>query len=199
MAMVIGLTGQIGSGKSTAADTLAGLGATVIDADRIGREVVDNSPRLLRQLVTAFGAEILNRRGQLRRRKLAEFAFVDAESRDRLNHLVHPHLLKELRRQVKTAAKNKRVVVIDAALLLYWGMDKEVDLVLVIHAGRDIRLARLRARGISPEDAQAREKAQLPYSEFRSRADRLILNNGSPKDLKRKVTVFFRSLVLNAL
>ena len=197
--MVIGLTGQIGSGKSTAAKMLAGMGAAVIDADQIGRDVVENSPGLLRQLVAAFGTEILDRRGKLKRRKLAALAFVDAESRDRLNRLVHPHLLRELRRQVKAAARKNRVVVIDAALLLYWGMDKEVDLVLVVHAGRDIRLERLRARGISPEDARAREKAQLPYSEFRTRADRLILNNGSPDDLKRKVTVFFDRLARTPL
>lgn len=192
--MVIGLTGQIGAGKSTATEELARLGVVVVDADRIGRDVVEESPALLTQLARAFGPEILDRQGRLRRARLAALAFRDTESRDRLNRLVHPHLLRELRRQVKAAIKQGRDVAIDAALLLHWDLDDEVDAVLVIHAGRTLRLRRLEARGITPGDARARERAQLPYAEFRRRADRVILNNGTPENLKRKVAAFYRRL-----
>ena len=185
--MLIGLTGQIGAGKTSAAKILAELGATVVDADLIGREVVEQSSALRKRLVKAFGPKISDARGHIRRQQLASVAFRDRASRDKLNRLVHPYLLKDLRRQVGAAGRN-RLVVIDAALLLYWAMDREVDFVLVIHAGLEIRLKRLRARGISREDALARQRAQLSFREFQNRADRVILNNQTPTALRRKVT-----------
>ncbi|MDH4156948.1 MAG: dephospho-CoA kinase [candidate division Zixibacteria bacterium] len=99
--MLIGVTGQIGAGKSTAAAILKSFGAAVVDADKIGRQVVDDNPPLLRWLVRAFGDRILNRRGNLDRRRLAALAFENDASGQRLNQLVHPYLLKELHRQVK--------------------------------------------------------------------------------------------------
>ena len=189
--MLIGLTGQIGAGKTSAASVLARLGAAVVDADRIGHQVVDQSIQLRKKLVNTFGAEIVNAGGNIIRKKLAKLAFENQESKDKLNSLVHPYLLKELRSQVLDASRTHSVVVLDAALLLYWGMDKEVDFVLVIHAGRESRLGRLAARGISKDDALARQKSQLPYREFRKRADRVMLNNGSPEDLARKVKQLF--------
>ncbi len=185
--MIIGLTGQIGAGKTSAAQILAELGATVVDADLIGREVVEQSSVLRKKLVKAFGREIVDAKGNIRRKRLASAAFRDRASRDKLNWLVHPYLLKELRRQVRAAGRNK-LVVVDAALLLLWRMDSDVDFVLVIHAGLEIRLKRLQARSISREDALARQRAQLSFREFQKRADRVILNNQTPAALRRKVT-----------
>jgi len=193
--MIIGLTGQIGAGKTAAAKILARFGAYIIDADKIGHQVVAQSATLRRQLVRAFGKEILDKRGEVRRKKLASLAFANENSKQTLNRLVHPHLLRELRRQVKQALETHEVIVIDAALLLYWKMDREVDRVLVIHTSREQRLARMTTRGISRTDALARERAQLPYSEFRKRADILFLNNGSVDDLERKLRAFWRRTV----
>lgn len=192
--MVIGLTGQIGSGKSTAARILASFGARVIDADLIGREVVEQSAELRRRLARAFGKDIVDSRGRLNRKKLAVRAFATGASRDKLNKIVHPHLLRRLRSRIREEQKRGQVVI-DAALLLYWGMDREVDVTLVIHAGLETRLKRLQARGIQPGDAKARQRAQLPYAEFRDRADRVILNNGTPSDLKRKLRRFWQAYV----
>lgn len=194
--MIIGLTGQIGAGKSTAARTMARLGAAVIDADRIGHEVVERSTALRRKLVRAFGSEIIDARGQVRRKKLAVLAFADRKAKATLNALVHPYLLRELRRRVRGPLRANSVVVIDAALLLYWHMDREVDFVLVIHASRAERLMRLKSKGLSSEDALARERAQLPYRKFRKRADRVILNNGTPRDLERKISQWYRHLTV---
>jgi len=188
--MLIGLTGQIGSGKTTAAKIFKKLGAVVIDADLIGREVVDESSPLLKNLVKAFGSEILDKNGRLKRKKLASIAFATKENHIRLNELVHPYLLRELRLRTRKALKENELVVIDAALLLDWGLDKEMDRVLVIHTSLEKRLARLAARGISRADALARQKAQLPFREFQRRADRVILNNGTTQDLERKIRKF---------
>jgi len=185
--MLIGLTGQIGSGKTTTAGILAGLGAFVLDADEIGRQVVDESRQLRAKLTRRFGNEILDKNGRLKRKKLANLAFACEESRRSLNQLVHPFLLAELRRQIRVATKKYDLIVVDAALLLDWDMDREMDYVLVVHASQQVRLQRLAKRGISKDDALARQRAQLPYHEFRRRADRIILNNGSKDSLRKKL------------
>ncbi len=173
---------------------LAEFGAHVVDADLIGKRVVDQSPALRKRLAKAFGADILKPDGTLNRKKLAARAFVDEQTKRTLNDLVHPHLLKELRGQVKQATKTYAVVVIDAALLLYWGLEKEVDSVLVIHTSRERRYARMAERGISRTDAAAREKAQLPFAEFRSKADFLLLNNQNIERLLTKLARVWRRL-----
>ena len=192
--MLIGLTGQIGAGKSTAAGILAGTGAHIVDADLIGKEVVDRSPQLRAKLGRRFGLEIFDKRGHLKRRRLAQLAFASEETKRALNGLVHPYLLKELRKQARVAVKKHDLVVIDAALLLYWQMDREVDFVLVIHASRRTRFARMAKRGISEADALARQKAQLPYREFQKRADRMILNNGTREQLRTKLIRLLSSI-----
>jgi len=192
--MLIGLTGQIGAGKSTAAGILAGMGAHIVDADLIGKEVVDRSPQLRAKLGRRFGLEIFDKRGHLKRRRLAQLAFASEETKRALNDLVHPYLLKELRKQARVAVKKHDLVVIDAALLLYWQMDREVDFVLVIHASIQTRFARMAKRGITEADALARQQAQLPYSEFQKRANRMILNNGTREQLKIRLVRLLSSI-----
>ncbi len=177
--MLIGVTGQIGSGKTTAAKILASFGAVVIDADEIGHQVVDESAQLRRKLAKQFGQDILTASGKLSRKKLADLAFADEVAKGRLNRIVHPALLRKLRRQMKELTKRHAVVVVDAALLLDWNLDREMDLVLVIHASKEMRLKRSVKRGFSREDVLARQKAQVSFSEYRRRADRVILNNGT--------------------
>jgi dephospho-CoA kinase len=185
--MFIGITGQIGSGKTTAAKILASFGAVVIDADQIGRRVVDRSAPLRKRLASLFGGEILTPSGKLSRKKLARLAFADKAAKQRLDRLVHPFLFKEMRRQMRELSKRHDVVVIDAALLLDWELDRRMDVVLVIHASEETRLKRLSARGISKEDALARQKAQMPFSEYRNRGDRIILNNGTIEQLRSRL------------
>jgi len=199
MAFLLGITGQIGSGKSTAARILKSYGGIVVDADVIGRQVVDGSPQLLAMLAKQFGSDILSRSGKLDRRKVAARAFVDDKSRNALNRIVHPYLLKELCRQVEEARQSNAFVIVDAALLFDWDFDCKLDLSLVIHTSYETRLARMEAKGFDPADVQARMKMQLPFAVFRSRADHLILNNGSLRDLERKLSKFFKKFIQNRL
>ncbi len=185
--MLIGLTGQIGAGKSTAAEIYKELSAAVVDADSIGRQVVDESPALLKKLVKRFGREILTRAGKLDRKALARKAFATPENKRALDGLVHPYLLKELHRQVKIAGKKHEVVVIDAALLLNWGLDSQVDATVAVIASQKVRVLRMAARGFSRDEILARQKAQYPLSEYRRRATHVIANNGSREELRRKV------------
>lgn len=189
--MLIGITGQIGAGKSTAAKILKNMGMAVVDADKIGKQVVDKNPALLKKLVKEFGSEILTKSGKLNRKKLAELAFENEKSKKRLNAIVHPYLLKKLTSQIKQKSKKSEYVVIDAALLLDWRLDKKMDITIVIHASLKDRLKRLNDRGISQKDALSRQKAQLPFSEYQKRADIFILNNQTECELKNKLKNIF--------
>lgn len=191
--MLIGLTGQIGAGKTEVAKILQQLRAIIIDADQIGRDVVEKNPTVVKQLVKRFGTSILTSSKRLDRKRLAELAFKDETNRKALDRIVHPHLLNELRKQVKTLSRKHRVIVIDAALLLEWEMGKEVDVVLVVTAPQAVRLNRLMKRGISKADALARQHQQATYTEFRRKADILIPNSGSLGDLRKRVKQIWRN------
>lgn len=191
--MIIGLTGQIGSGKSTAALILKSLGAIIIDADKIGHQVVEQSKRLQKKLQKEFGKDIINISGQVNRKILAERAFASNSAKKKLNALIHPYLLKELQNQINKKHKKSKIVVIDAALLLDWNYDKKVDFVMVIHTSLEKRIKRLEKRGISRSDAIARQRAQLPFSEYQKRADRIILNSSTPGTLKQKLIKLWQS------
>ncbi|MEE8404120.1 MAG: dephospho-CoA kinase [candidate division Zixibacteria bacterium] len=185
--MLIGITGQIGAGKTTAANILKAMGAVVIDADKIGRKVVETNPKLIRKLARVFGPQILTPSGNLRRTKTAEIAFSNEKNRKLLNSLVHPYLLRELKKQIKRNSGKKKVIVIDAALLLDWKLENIVDQTLVIGCSKEKRLTRLIKRGLSKTDALARMKSQLPFRDYQTRADRVILNSSTVAAFKRKV------------
>jgi dephospho-CoA kinase len=185
--MLIGITGQIGTGKTEVANLFKKYGAHVISADEIGKNVVEKNPAILKQLVSEFGPEILTDSGRLRRKKLGVIAFSSDKNKERLNRIVHPPLLKELHQRVKSAKKNYKCVVIDAALLIDWGWHRKVDLTILVHAGREIILNRLSRKGFSREEAKMRLKSQLKYSTLRKCTDIVIFNNKSIESLERKV------------
>jgi len=197
--MLIGLTGQIGSGKSTAAMILKSFGAIIINADKIGHQVVEQSKALQSKLQKEFGNDVISKTGKINRKKIAERAFASDAGKKRLNAIVHPYLLKELTYQINNYNKKDNIVVIDAALLLDWDFDKKVDYVLVIHTSKENRIRRLKERGISRKDTVARQKAQLPYREYQIRANRIILNNSTVNDLKRKLSALWQSFNLKSI
>jgi len=166
----------------------------VIDADLIGRQVVDQSPTLRKALAHAFGSDILTPSGKARRKLIAQRAFKDRSTRTKLNQLVHPFLLRGLRSQLKQARKRHDLITIDAALLLEWEIASELDFVLVIHASHRDRMNRMTARGIGRTDALARERTQMKYRDFSQRADRVMLNNGRIGDLRRKLMLLLKKL-----
>ena len=120
--MLIGLTGQIGAGKSSVANIFAELGAVVVDADQIGRRILNTNLSVRKQLVRAFGTGVVTVGGKVNRSVVARAAFTSESARLKLNTIVHPHLLKELHRQVRVHLKTGKSVVIDAALLLEWSL-----------------------------------------------------------------------------
>lgn len=192
--MLIGITGQTGSGKSEVARIFQKYGAMVISADAIGREVVEKNPAILSRLARAFGRQILTPSGKLRRRKLGEMAFSSLENKLKLNKIVHPALLKELKSRSLVAQKKYKIVVIDAALLIDWGWQKNIDITILVNAGNRIKIKRLMAKGLSKKEAGRRLKAQLSFSQLKRHSDLLIYNNKSLETLELKVRKIMKKI-----
>ena len=182
---VIGLTGNSGSGKSSAAAYLGQLGAHVIDVDRIAREQSDPGRPGWAAVKQAFGEGFFREDGSLDRHKLGEYVFSRPEELKRLNALLHPLVMEEVRERMAAAGGT---VVLDCALLIDTGLDSLADEVWVVAAGQDSKLGRIKARdGISHEHAQNRLASQLDEKELEKHADVVIENNGTLDELKKRV------------
>jgi dephospho-CoA kinase len=188
----VGLSGGIGSGKSTVARALARRGAIVIDADAIAREVVEPGQPGLAAVVERFGPEVLDAEGRLDRPKLAALVFDDAAARADLNAIVHPRVALETARRT-AAAPSDAIVVIDVPLLVE-AARAGYDVVVIVEAPEAVRLERLIARGMSPEDARRRMAAQASDADRRKVADVILDNGGSEDDLERQIDALWAQL-----
>nr|AGC72120.1 dephospho-CoA kinase [uncultured bacterium A1Q1_fos_160] len=183
----VGLTGGIGSGKSTVAQMFADLGASVVDADAIAREVVARGTEGLAELVEQFGAQILTDDGDLDRAALAAVVFSDPLARERLNAVTHPRIARRTAELI-AAIPQDAVLVHDVPLLVELGMQGAYDVVVVVDAPDDVRIRRLVQRGLDEDDARARIAAQASRDERLAVADVVIENAGDLDDLRRQVT-----------
>jgi dephospho-CoA kinase len=199
----VGLTGGIGSGKSTVARLLAGHGAAVVDADAIAREVVAPGTPGLVAVLAEFGPAVRAPDGSLDRPALARIVFADADADAdadggalrRLNAIVHP-LVAARRAELIGALPPDAVVVEDVPLLAENGLAGGYDLVVVVTAPADLRVERLRAdRGMSGAEARARMSAQATDAQRAEIADVLIANDGSPADLAARVDAVWRGRI----
>jgi dephospho-CoA kinase len=187
----VGLTGGIGSGKSTVSARLAELGAVVLDADKAARAVVEPGTPGLAAITEAFGAGVLAADGSLDRAKLAGIVFADEAALGRLNAITHPliHAWIAAAEEAAIRAGGDGVVLVhDVALLAEWGRAKEFDLVIVVDVPASTQLERLTGqRGMDPEQARARMAAQATREQRLAVADIVIDNSGSREDLVRRV------------
>ncbi|HEV8625468.1 MAG TPA: dephospho-CoA kinase [Acidimicrobiia bacterium] len=188
----VGLSGGIGSGKSTVARALARRGAIVIDADAIAREVVEPGEPGLAAVVDRFGPEVLDSEGRLDRPRLAALVFDDAGARADLNAIVHPRVAAETARRI-AAAPSDAVVVIDVPLLVE-AARSGYDAVVIVEAPEAVRLERLVGRGMAPDDARRRMSAQASDADRRKVADVILDNAGSEEDLERQIDALWAQL-----
>ena len=180
---MVGLTGGIGSGKSVVARRLAELGALVIDADALAREVVAPGTDGLAEVVAAFGPGVLAPDGTLDRSAVASLVFGDDEKRRRLEAIIHPRVRERSTRMIATAPPDA-VVVNDVPLLVESGMASHFDLVIVVLASEEVRRKRLvEHRGMTEEAVQARFAAQATDEQRRAVADVEIVNEGTLDEL----------------
>ena len=191
----IGLTGGIGSGKSTVAALLADHGARVVDADRIAREVVEPGTPGLAAVVAEFGDGVLAADGSLDRAALAGIVFADPAARARLDAVVHP-LVRARAAEAVAAAPPDAVVVQDVPLLVETGQAGSYDLVLVVETDPEVRVRRLVERGLSADDARARIASQATDEQRRAVADVVLRNDGDRAGLAAQVDRFWAERVV---
>ena len=193
--LVVGLCGAVGAGKSAVAHVLRELGATVIDADSIAHEVLDE-PETTQAVTRRWGRQVLDARGRIDRAKLGAEVFDTPEERKDLERLVHPRVRARMLKQIEEARKNQGtqsgivspcLIVIDAPLLLEAELETWCDHVVFVDAPREARLARLnRHHGWDEATVQKREAAQLAPEEKRRRSDYVIENFGALEELRGK-------------
>ncbi len=191
---VIGLTGNIGSGKSTVARHLEYLGAKVIDSDKVAREVVLPGSPALEDIVKSFSSDVLNPDGTLDRKKMGTIVFADPQARIRLNEITHPRIkeaiCKEIEKHKADTASHvgNRVLVIEAPLLIEVGLHHVVDEVWVVKINEDEQIERLAERdNLTPAEARLRFAAQLPQEEKLRYARRVVDNSGNLSETKKQV------------
>ena len=185
----VGLTGNIASGKSTVAHLLAARGATIIDADVLSRQAVEEGTPAYREIVERWGREVLGPDGHLDRGALRRLVFQDQGELEALNAIVHPEVAR-LREELIAEARERRdrVVVSDIPLLFENNMADQFDCIVLVDAPRPTRLDRLvRTRGLSETEAMDMIAAQMPADLKRARADYVIDNTGSLADLEARV------------
>ena len=179
---VVGLTGGIGSGKSTFAAAIAGLGVPVIDVDALARDCVRPGGPVLAAIVDRFGRDVLAPDGSLDRAALAALVFADADARADLEALTHPCVraaLGDALTRLRSRAEPPDLVVVDHPLLVETGASADVDVVVVVETALPLRLERLRhARGMTADEARARIAAQADDAARRAVADVIIDNDG---------------------
>jgi dephospho-CoA kinase len=179
--LVVGVTGGFGTGKTTVAGMFKSFGAAVIDADEIARLCLRPSKSTYAKVVRLFGNEIINEDASINRKRLAEMVFSHPRLRHKLNALVHPAIKKDIKAQVQGA--HGCVVVIDAPLLFETGIDKAADKVVVVTAGLEQQVRRLKKRaGLERNEVMQRIQSQMPLEKKARMADFIIDNSGSIRE-----------------
>ncbi|MGZ8571361.1 MAG: dephospho-CoA kinase [Actinomycetota bacterium] len=184
---LIGLTGGIGSGKSTVAGMLEAHGAVILDADAFARLAVQAGTEGFRRVVARFGRGVVAPDGELDRPKLAAIVFHDPEALGDLEAIVHPEVRRLMTDGIVENADSDRVVVLVNPLLIEMGTHRDCDLVVVISATPETQVARSVARGMDEGDARARLAAQMPLKERSRHADVLLDNEGTLDELRAQV------------
>ncbi|MCF8526004.1 MAG: dephospho-CoA kinase [Candidatus Nanopelagicales bacterium] len=191
----IGLTGGIGSGKSTVATMLAERGAVIIDADQISRDLVEPGGEALAALVTEFGPRILQENGSLSRGELAALAFSEPQATARLNAIMHPLIREESARRLREAPQAPAVVY-DMPLLVETGQQDLVDLVVVADVPEEVQLDRaVRLRGLDPVDVRRRMEVQASREVRLAAADVVIDNSGDLAQTQAQVSRLWDEIV----
>ena len=194
--ILIGLTGVPGTGKSLAAEYLEEMGALIISGDQTGKDIVEDIPEILPNIVSEFGNEILSPDGSLNRKSLGHIVFADNSKLEKLNSIIHPPLIELLMARIDEYRRLEitSIIVVDAALIFEWGIENWFDHILVVTADESIQLKRLMDSGLSKKDAENRIKSQISQNKKADKADFVIENNGSKAELRDKVAEFLTEI-----
>ena len=194
--VLIGLTGGPGVGKTEVAKIISKKNAVVISADKIGHKMLKDNERIKRRVMKLLGDHILDNRKNLDRKKIGGIVFADKEMMALYDAIIHPELLKRLKNEFDKSSKYSRklMVVVDAALIIEWGIVNWFDFVLVITAKRELRLNRIRQGGLSLNQARKRIASQFPQRLKVSLADYVIENNSNCSVLTKNIDKFIEAI-----
>ena len=194
----VGLTGGLGSGKSTASKFFKSLGAYILDADSTAKNLIDKSEDVKNEIIKEFGTDIMDANSNVDKTKLARVAFQDEEHQQRLNYVVHPHIHNAIDKcfnEIKDQ-NNYKLFIVDAALIYESGYDAHLDYVIVVTAQLKHRMERaLNRNTLSRDEILKRIDFQWPEEEKTSLADFVIHNDGTEAELSDQITKLFKELV----
>lgn len=192
---IIGLTGGIGSGKSTVSNYLSQKGYPIIDADKIAREMVRPNSEILLKLIACFGNNILNQDGSLNRKSLAAIAFSSKDQKGKLDNIMLNEIVRNILNEIELYNKEgKELIFIDAPLLFETGLDKKSHETWVVDATDEIRIDRVVKRdGSTREDVLARVEKQMSREEQQKRASFVLNNSTTPEDLYEQIDKLLKS------
>ena len=196
--LLVGLTGGIGSGKSTVARFLGDHGAVIVDADVFARDAVRAGSDAFQAVVKRVGDEVVGADGELDRPKVASIVFADRAALADLEAIIHPEVRRMIADAIQAELDTDHVVVLVNPLLIEMGAHRDCDVVVVISADPATQVARTVARGMDEADVRARLAAQLPIEERARAADVLLDNEDSLEDLEAEVAVLWASLTARA-
>ncbi len=191
MKKVIGLTGGIACGKTTVSNILKELGAFIIDADEISREVVRKGAPALVEITSEFGNSYLLTDGELNRKKMGELVFSDSEALTKLNKITHPQIVRKIQNEIKWSKENSdhRVIIVDAALLIENNLTELVDELWLVTTSEHIQINRIMKRdSITKKEAKLRIESQMTIEEKKKFADNIIDNSVSLERLNKRIT-----------
>ena len=185
---VLGITGGIGTGKTTVASIVKAAGIPVLDADQISHELTSNPGPTLDKVFAAFGEELKNEAGTLDRSKMADVVFHNKRALDQLESIIHEDVMNYIIAELEEARKNKvRVIALDVPIPVKHGFLDQADLVWVVTCSEEKRINRLIRRGLSREDAERRLAIQMTDAEYEAVGGFVISNDGSLEELYKKV------------
>jgi dephospho-CoA kinase len=193
--LLVGLTGGLGAGKSTVGGMLSDRGAVLVDADELAREALDPGTAAYKQVCDLFGDQVVTASGQLDREAIAAAVFDEPERRRSLESIVHPEVFRMLADIVEDRRGTEDIIVFDAPLIVETGFHDACDVVVVVTAQEEARVARaVGGRGMTVDEARARIRAQLGDAEREAVADVVIRNDGTLADLERQVDELWEQL-----
>jgi dephospho-CoA kinase len=197
MTKVVGLTGGMGSGKSTVSQIMAELGAVIIDADKVGHEAYQANTKTWQDVVAAFGKQVVAQDGSIDRKKLGAIVFGNPGQLERLNRIVHPRMFEMMKERIEQHRRQEiKVVVLDAAILFEANWTPLVDMIWVVIASEPVVVARAVARtGLLEDQIRARLHSQMSNEDRIKRAHKVIRNDGTIDELRVQVVNLWKQLI----
>ncbi|MCJ7790500.1 MAG: dephospho-CoA kinase [Candidatus Atribacteria bacterium] len=200
MALIIGLTGGIVSGKSTVARMFKDLGAKIVDADKLGHKVILPQGAAWKRIIKIFGKDILQKDQTINREKLGKIVFASQNLLKKLNKITHPEIIKLIKKEISLAKDNskeeKKILIIDAALIYETKIDRLMDKIIVVYLDKEEQLKRLIKRNnLSEKEALQKIKSQIPLKEKIEIADYVIDNSNSLDKTKEQVETIWQEIV----